>query len=470
MRVQTTKKDIIWNYIGVLVSFGYGLVMMPFSVYYLDGDTLGLWYVFHSIGAIAVLLDFGFSPTFGRNINYCWSGVKKLKKEGAEFSEGINEPDFFMMKKVMRTCKVIYGMISSVALLLLLTAGSGYVLYVTDFQNIKTYLTAWIIYSVAVFMNIYFGYCGSFLRGVGAVAECNKATVAGRAIQIILTIVLLACGFGIIGCSIAYLSHGAIFRILANRKFYKYKGIGKSLKNVREKVEKSQIKEMFTVIWHNAWRDGIVSLSSYLLSQASTIICSLFLTLAQTGVYSLTMQVASVISSVASALYTTQTPVMQSAYITQNTDRLKKAFSVSVTAYIAIFVIGTAGFAVVGIPLLRIIKPDEPVTVALALGVCLSQFIIHFRNCYTSYFSCTNRLPYVKSLLISSVFSVVMALFLMGVFKLGTTGLILSQIISQAVYNLWVWPAKVHKELSLPILKMPLVCINALKSKKKTDD
>ncbi len=465
MRIETTKKDIIWNYIGVLVSFGYGLVMMPFSVYFLDKDTLGLWYVFQSIGAIAVLLDFGFSPTFGRNINYCWSGATELQKEGVVFAEGSGEPDFYLMKRVMRTCKVIYGIISSVALVFLLTAGSGYILYVTDFENSKAYLAAWIIYAVAVFMNIYFGYCGSFLRGVGAVAENNKAVVAGRAVQIILTIVLLACGFGIIGCAAAYLSYGVIFRSLANHKFYKYKNIGKSLNAVEEKVEKSQIKEMFSIIWHNAWRDGLVSLSGYLLSQASTIICSLFMTLAQTGVYSLTMQVASVISNVASALYSTQTPVMQSAYVTKNEDKLKRSFSISVVAYIAIFAVGAAGFSTVGIPLLRIIKPDEPVTVPLALGVCLSQFIIHLRNCYTSYFSCTNRLPYVKSLLGSSVFSVVLAVILMGVFNLGTAGLILSQIISQAVYNIWAWPAKVHRELKLPFLRMPAICVETLKQK-----
>lgn len=464
MKIETTRKDIIWNYIGVLVSFGYGIVMMPFSVYFLDSDTLGLWYVFQSIGAIAVLLDFGFSPTFGRNINYCWSGATQLKKEGAVFSEN-SEPDFRLMKKVLKTCKFIYGIISAAALVLLLTAGSGYVLYVTDFENAKVFLTAWVIYAAAVFMNIYFGYCGSFLRGVGAVAENNKAVVTGRVIQIVLTIVLLACGFGIIGCSVAYLSYGVTFRSLANRKFYKYKNIGKRLDEVKEKVEKAQIKEMFSVIWHNAWRDGLVSLSSYLLSQASTIICSLFLTLAQTGVYSLTMQVASVISNVASALYSTQTPVMQSAYVTKDEAKMKRAFSVSVVSYIVIFIVGIIGFSTVGIPLLRIIKPDEPVTVALALGVGLSQFVIHFRNCYTSYFSCTNRLPYVRSLVFSSVFSVALSALLMGAFDLGLIGLIASQIISQAIYNLWVWPVKVHREMKLSFGGMFKECVSLIKSK-----
>ncbi len=465
MRIETSKKDIIWNYIGVFVSFGYGIVMLPFSVYFLDDDSLGLWYVFQSIGAIAVLLDFGFSPTFGRNINYCWSGASRLEKEGAVFAQGNSEPDFVLMKKVIKTCKIIYGIISSAALILLVSAGSGYVLYVTDFANTKVYLTAWLIYAVAVFMNIYFGYYSSFLRGVGAIAENNKSVIIGRVVQIVLTVVLLSCGFGIIGCSVAYLFNGLIYRSFAKHKFYKFKGIGNSIKSVESVIGKDEIKELFLTIWHNAWRDGIVSLSTYLMSHASTVICSLFLDLTQTGVYSLVLQVASVISSVSSALYNTQIPVMQSSYVTKNNEKLKKAFSVSVVSYIVLFVVAVAGFSTVGIPLLKLLKPDKPVTLILVLGVSLSQFIIHFRNCYTSYYSCTNRLPYVKSLIISSVFCVVLSVILMGIFDLGLFGLVASQIISQVVYNVWVWPHKVHKELELPFTGMFAVCVKLIKQK-----
>ncbi len=222
---------------------------------------------------------------------------------------------------------------------------------------------------------------------------------------------------------------------------------------------------MFLIIWHNAWRDGLVSLSTYLMSHASTVVCSLFLSLTETGIYSLVLQVATVISSVSSAFYNTQIPVMQSSYVTENKDRLKKSFSVSVVSYIILFIVAVAAFSTVGIPLLKLIKPDKPVTLPLVLGVSLSQFIIHFRNCYTSYFSCTNRLPYVKSLVISSVLSVASGALLMGAFDLGLFGLVFSQIFSQIIYNIWAWPQKVHKELELPFFGMFILCIEFIKQK-----
>ena len=92
---------------------------------------------------------------------------------------------------------------------------------------------AWIICSIAIFLNLYFGYYGSFLRGVGAISDANKATVYSKAVQIIVTIVLLACGFGIVGTSVAYLVYGTLYRIIARQSFYKYKGIGDRLKEVK---------------------------------------------------------------------------------------------------------------------------------------------------------------------------------------------------------------------------------------------
>ena len=58
-------------------------------------------YIFASIGAIATLFDMGFAVTFARNITYCWSGAKQLKKEDVVFVEN-SEPDYYLMKKSKR--------------------------------------------------------------------------------------------------------------------------------------------------------------------------------------------------------------------------------------------------------------------------------------------------------------------------------------------------------------------------------
>ena len=118
MKVQIDKSDIIWSYLGVIVSFTSSVISFPIIIYFLDGDLLGLWYVFASIGSISLLFDFGFTLTFARNITYCWSGAKELKKEGTD-NEVYKEPDYYLMRDILFTCKRVYLVISLVALLLL---------------------------------------------------------------------------------------------------------------------------------------------------------------------------------------------------------------------------------------------------------------------------------------------------------------------------------------------------------------
>lgn len=467
MKINIGKQDIIWSYVGTIMSMGANFLMLPFLMYYLDGDMLGLWYVFVSIGAISTLFDFGFSVTFARNITYCWSGAKNLKQEGVDFIEN-REPDFYMMKQVLVTCKIIYGLLSGIALFLMLTAGTKYIQYISKDIPTEVSVSAWIIYAIAVTLNLYYGYFASFLRGIGNVERVNKNTVYARIIQIFLTVLFLFLGTGIIGASIAYLAYGTIFRFLCKYYFYRYKDIKVKLEEVRERLSMQQMWDLFLIVWHNAWRDGIISISSYLCNQASIVICSMYLSLEQTGSYSIGVQIASAIAQIAGTLYTTYQPELQASYINMNKEKLKQTMSLIVMSFLYLFGIGTILFIVVGIPLLQIIKPEVVVSVPILLGLCVYQAILKYRNCFTSYFSCTNRIVYLNSFVVSAVVCVVLSFIMIGIFDMGIWGLIISQIISQAMYNMWHWPNLVHKELNMRCKEVVYVgtrkCVGMIKS------
>ena len=453
MKINLSKQDILWSYIGTILSMGANLLMLPFLMIFLDENTLGLWYVFASIGAIATLFDFGFGVTFARNVTYAWAGARELKKEGAELAIN-SEPDYRLMKKVLKTCKIIYGIIAGSALLLLLTLGTGYVIFVSREINGYTYIIAWIIYAVAVFLNLYYGYYASFLRGVGNVAQANKNTVWARLLQIILMVVLLFMKFGLIGACVAYLAYGTLFRLLGKHYFYKYKGIGENLSKVKYEPSGDEIKEMISIVWHNAWRDGAISLCNYCCNQVSTLICSAYLSLAETGTYSIGVQIASAIATIAGTLYNTYQPELQVAYISADKDKMRKTMSMIVVSFVYLFFLGTASVCVIGIPFLKLIKPSAVVSIPILIGLCVYQFILKYRNCYTSYFSCTNRIIYVGGFTISAILCVGLSFVAIGPLNMGIWGLISAQIISQAVYNLWKWPSLGHKELGLSIKDM----------------
>lgn len=454
MRVKLSKKDLVWSYLGTAMSLGANVILIPVLVYYLNSDMLGLWYVFASVGGIATLFDFGFNVTFSRNITYCWSGVSKLEKDSVSFNDFERNVDFSLMKKVLDTCKSIYFLISFSALMLMLTAGTIYIMNISKEINGNMHLIAWFVYAAAVFMNLYYGYYASFLRGVGAVGDVNINTIVARCVQIVGTIMFLMLGLDILGACLAYLMYGTVFRILGKKKFYAYKGIGENLQKVDRNVNTEEKKKLFSVVWHNAWREGLVALANYGSNQATTLICSLYLSLTDTGIYSLSVQLATAIAMASSTLYGAYQPELQSAYVANDRLKVQRIMSLIVMSYIILFILGTIVVAFVGIPVLSLIKPETVISMPVLLGLCLYQFILNFRNCYTSYFSSTNRLVYFKAFIISTIVCIVLSFILLGKFEMGMTGLIVAQIVSQLFYNAWYWTIKAHKEMKLTLSDM----------------
>lgn len=461
MKIRLTKSDYIWSYIGVFFSVCSYIIMTPFALYYLDADMYGLWGVFQSVAGITTLFDFGFSTTFARNINYCWCGASELKKTGVIFANK-QEPNYKLMKCTMTACRYVFLVISLIAFLIMATIGTVYIDYICRDVDGNIALIAWGVYLIAIFLNLYYGYFNSFLRGIGAIAQVNRATVIGRLIQIGATVALLIAGYGIVGTGISYLLYGFVFRILSKRSFYNYKGIGKALKNIKDTTDINDIKQMFFIVWHNASREGIVTLANYLANQACTIICSLFMTLSVTGVYSLAVQLATAISNVAGVFYTANQPVLQAAYISQDKEKMRKTMALIVVSFSVFFLIGVILVITIGIPILKFVKPDVQLEVRLMMGVALYQFMLKYRNCYTSYFSCTNRIPYVRSFLISSLLCACLAYIGLKMFNVGIAWLVLAQIISQGIYNFWYWSKRAHIELELSIKDMIILGIGEL--------
>ena len=162
------------------------------------------------------------------------------------------------------------------------------------------------------------------------------------------------------------------------------------------------------------------------------------------------MQLATVLSNVSGALYSANQPVLQSAYVSNDRSLTRRTMSLIVVSYVLLYIVGLLAIVTLGLPILRLIKPSTTPSVSVMLGVGVYQFLLKFRNCYTSYFSCTNRIPYAKAFLISSGLGVVLAVGFLAL-GWGIWGLIWAQIVSQGCYNVWIWPVRAHREMDLSV-------------------
>lgn len=447
--ISVRKSDVIWNYIGTIASMASNFLLLPLLMVYLTKEQIGLWYVFTAISGFAQLLEFGFTSTLSRNILFCLSGAQKLEKKGVANAGDSSTVNWHLMNSVLRTSKLIYAIMGIIALLLSLTVGSAYVSLVTDGFSISASLSSWFIFIISIFTNLYFLYCLTFLRGLGDIAGENKAKSLARAGQLITTAILLVLGFELLAASIGFLVYSTLLRVIAIRIYKGHTSFQEGIHSDAKKTSPQEMRDVFNTVSYIAWRDGVVSLSWYGATQAMSLLCSAFLGLGETAIYSTMLQFATAIYYLASGYVRSCFPMFQAAYVRNDTDTQREVVERGTSSYLILYWIGTLLVSVVVLPLLPIIKPDFRFDTALFLGICVYYFLLNQHSTFCNLIVSMNEIPYFKSYLISTVLGIALSSVLSGVLHWGAWGLVLGQAIPQLCYNNWYWPQYVLKRVKI---------------------
>jgi O-antigen/teichoic acid export membrane protein len=448
MRIRVRFSDHLWNYAGTIFRLANSFLLLPFLIYFLDASILGLWYVFLAINGFVSLFQFGFSPSFARSIAYAFSGVKSIIREGRtlDFSD---ELDYYFIKKVILICNRVYRIIAIIALLVMVSIGTMYIIYISSELAIIDYMPAWIVFCTAVFLNLYYLYYESLLRGTGSIAELNKATIVSSCVQMVLSIGCLWIGLGVLSAAVGLLFQGLTFRLLCRRSFYKVGDIGLHLKQCGIPIERKELSELFSAISYNAFKDGAVSVANYMMTQAGSIVCSLFLTLAETGIYSVTFQLVNAVANVSASMSVSYLPALQSAFAIDDKGTARTIISKITASYCLIFPICLALVILIGIPVFQFIKPTYEFDTIVFLGLGCYLFLWKQQSMFASYIASTNRIPYSRSFIVAAVLGVLLSFLFVGYFKFGVWGLILGQAVAQILYNNWRWVVFVCSELDI---------------------
>lgn len=139
--------------------------------------------------------------------------------------------------------------------------------------------------------------------------------------------------------------------------------------------------------------------------------------------------------------------------------------SIVMSVYCTLYLAGVLLFITIGIPILEWLSSDLVLNIPVLLLLSLYMFLSKHHSYYASYISNTNKVPYVKAFIASSICGVILSTILIGIVGLGVWGLILGQLFVQLLYNNWKWPYVVMKKLDTNPLKMFKVFILATRSK-----
>lgn len=452
MKIKISKKDLLWSYIGYFFTLFTNVIILPFVMKLVPADELGLWYTFLSIGQIVNIFEGTFTGSVSRNITYVWSGVNEIQAEGFKKADsGIPTHNYRMLISILETCKRIFAAASISALVFFLSIGTLYISYTTRNMSLYLWLIPWIIYVLAIFLNLYYSYWLTALKGVGAMQQAQKASVVGKILQIIISLIGLYSGKGIIALAAAYLISNIILRILGKYYLKHYEGIDKALKKYSSEINKQEIKENFKKIWFNAKKNGISCIGAFGITQSTTLICSAYLGLEETASYGLCLQIITALAGVALIYFNTQKPQITELRISgdEAEEQFIKAISLSAAIYWILYCLELIIILLAGLPVISLLKPSAAIPAGMLAFMGFYLFLENNHALFAGLIEMSNTIPYVPASIISAVVIVIGELLAAKYTKWGIYGLMMVQCIVQLCYNNWKWPSVIFKQFGL---------------------
>ncbi len=439
------KKDVMWGYASTIFTIGAGVILLPFILYKLEASTVGLWNIFQTITSLIFLLDFGFRPSFARNISYIFSGVKQLQKEGVANVEEDAQPDYGLLKGTLTAMRKFYMWMAVAVFVILSTAGTAYFYYILQKYtgDKQDALVAWILLITINCYNLYTLYYDALLTGKGYIRQTQQITILGQAVYLIVAICLLYAGFGLTAIVAAQLLSTVIRRIITYRVFFT-----KEIKHQLSIATEQNPQDIISAIFPNAVKVGLTSLGAFLVNKSAVLIGSAFLPLAVVASYGISVQVLDILSRCGAVYYQSFVPKLAQYRAERDIPHLRKIYRYSTLSLIAIFLAGGLAFVYLGDWALQIIRSDTHFLEPAMLAVMI---VIHFLEqnhvVAAGFIMADNKIPFFIPSLVSGAATVVLLWVFLSVAGWGVWGMILAPGIAQLAYQNWKWPSVVIKEL-----------------------
>lgn len=448
--MHITKKDVYWNYAATFLKMASSVLLLPFILKTMPSEMVAIWTVFITITAFSNLFDFGFNPSFSRNVTYIFSGVQNLKKKGIETStvnnSGIN---YGLLKGIIFAMRWFYLRIAIILLIILLSIGTLYIRAIlkTYEGNTQEAYTAWFILCIINSYNIFTLYYDSLLNGKGLIKKSKQIIIIGNLVYLTLAILLVMSNMGLIAIVLAQASSVIIIRWLAYRTFF-----SPQMKKQLQKAQRTSHSDILKIIMPNAVKIGLTSLGGFIVVRSSIIIGSLYLPLKVIASYGISMQLIGVITGFSSIFILTYIPKIAQLRVENEIEKIKEYYIKSLLVLILTFIAG--GIILIGFGdwILILINSKTTLLPGIVLLIAIIISFLESNHGLAAIILVTkNEVPFYKASLISGALTLILLVLFLKYTKWGLLALILAPGISQAIYQNWKWPLVVANELKLEL-------------------
>jgi O-antigen/teichoic acid export membrane protein len=444
--IRIGRKDVLWNYAATFLQIGVGVILLPFILRVFPQETVAVWTIFTTIIALTSLLDFGFNPSFARNVSYVVSGVRELKASGYNIVESHNsEVDYSLFKGLIGAMRWFYTRTAAVLFALLATAGTYYIytiLKAYSGDHTEVYI-AWAILVAINAYSLYTMYYDSLMQGKGLIKRSKQIQIVGQSAYLVVAVVLILLRFNLIAVVSAQALSIIIRRILSYRTIYTDE-FKQQLRSVKARTRKQVLK----AIYPNAVKMGLNNLAAFAVQRSSVILGALYLSLSDIASYGITVQIAWIILSLANGYFYTYVPKVTQQQVQMNIHGVKQIYLKGLGLSLLIFVVLGLSLVCYGEPILHVIKSQTPLLpenliIIMLLIACHESFIQITSNIPLT----RNEVPFFKISLIIGAMTVILMFIFLQYTNLGVWGLIIAPGIAECLH--WTWMTRVIKELKI---------------------
>ena len=287
--------------LGTGVRMGANILLLPVVLIKLSSSELALWWVFVSLGGFANLADFGFGSTIMRIYSYLFAGAEDFDAEGLRGAKAGGQPNFAGINLLNATVRSLYLKISLAAIGLLVVGGTILLLKPaaeSGFPQKVWWL--WAAFIVAIGYNLATSHWIFAVQGLNRMRDMQLAYALGSLSYISCAALLLVCKMGLLSMVIATFARGFIMHGRCHQIY----------RQIVPKPEQPMGPDASIVrkLWPNAYKFGVLALSSFCIGNAGVLICSQLLGKEVTASFGLTAQIGSFMMNFAALWLTVKWP------------------------------------------------------------------------------------------------------------------------------------------------------------------
>ncbi|MCQ8881320.1 hypothetical protein NQS96_05815 [Pseudoalteromonas shioyasakiensis] len=425
---------LFWGYFSRFSSLASSLIIMPFALANFTEAEFSLWMIFVAFYGLIVVFDFGLSSTFSRQMNYVLCGAQTLEKQGVSGEFDKSNINYALFSTVIDSAKFIFLIIAVLTTLILSFAYFFYLETVASNSGLNIQYE-WLLYSVAVVINIFCLMYNALFFGTNNVASIYKVTSYNNIAFFIVAISMILNGYTLIAIAVARVVSAFIYFLASKYEINKYKML-----HGYQSVTFDKVKPTLLKILPNASRIGVVSLGNFMLTKISILIIAYYFSASDSATYSLALNLFTILSAVSLLYMTVVTPSLNRAMQEKSYQTVKRVQSRVRLVSMLLVVLGCVGISFIGPFLLKLIGSETSLPELSSLLFFSLMILLDVnRQVSMNFIAANNHVPFSKAIVFSGCITLLATIAL---FELGYQYFILPiiiQIIVQSTFNNWYW-------------------------------